>query len=214
MFGCAHIYLHILAGLVFFSTDAGPSSLCAINMTRYMYGFNNDTMAANGTDKHIQKKDPDVEIVDLRLEKRGTLGKVLANCYNTIGYATTSATNTIMSAPYSGVLDVWILPGVNSQVSTGSTQYDTPFQRWASGMREVYATIDSSGNTILILVTKHQIYAAKMFGPITMPLDDWMIVITKFLESGKGGILTSTIASMIPGTAGAICSAIAGLLPI
>jgi len=191
------------------STELGINVLCSVAMTRMWLGVQETGTMSK---PHPKKR---VEIHDKRLDQ------VKNKAFSSTPYVTRQAIvdlsqGRIWDAPYTQVLQTWILPTCEEEVVPQTSQ-STDLPRYQSMFDETKSASRTTGVTGITLSALHDAYAAKMTKGQLATADDWSQFFSECAAQGRGGILSGLVASLVgkafPGVSG-VANAIADALPL
>jgi len=120
-----------------------------------------------------------------------------------------------LTEPYNQVMSTWILPTIENEALGEDNSTLVP--RWQALMKETYLVNDSTGFDGESLSDIHYHYAQKMLKSRMSPDDTWDNFFIEMAKLGRGGILSSLVASAVgsffPQIA-PIANTVASILPI
>jgi len=183
-------------------TEKGITALSSISMTRHVNSVPESIKAAA------------IINVDTRMSKvaNSAMRSTIFSAYQAFA---DSSQGTIIAPLYEQVLSVWILPWIFTE--DVSLTDSTLTQRWQFIQGEPYLASCSSGQNGILLADLHFAYAARMTKAKLGVEDDWVDFFKEAAAKGRGGILSSLIASFVANafpSVGPIAKQIADALPI
>jgi len=119
-----------------------------------------------------------------------------------------------LTEPYNQIMSTWILPAIENE-SIGIDN-STLVPRWQALMKEPFLVNDSTGFDGESLSDIHYQYAHKMLKSRTSPDDIWDNFFVEMAKQGRGGILSSLVASAVGSffpQAASAAQAIASVVP-
>jgi len=182
-------------------TEKGITALSSISMTRHV------TTVPESIKATMQLN------TDIRLLKPSNTA-MRATVFSGYQAFADSSQGTIIASLYEQVLGVWILPWILTE--DAALTDSTLTQRWQFIQGEPYLASLSSGVDGVLLSDLHMAYAARMTKAKLGVEDDWVDFFREAAQKGRGGILSSLVASFVSNafpSIGPIAKSIANILP-
>jgi len=184
------------------SGDLGVNICCSISSTRHWIPESGDYKARVA------------EVRDSRIES--TTG-MRASPYTTRQAVAVSCHEQILSAAFSNILSMWILPQ-NLSVSSSLNTSKTFFSRVQIIEGEPYSVSSANNSTGITMAALHTSYASKMIRGPTAPPSDLDQFFVDQAKKGNGGILSGLVADFIGKTfgpsVGGIAKSVSEIIPI
>jgi hypothetical protein len=184
------------------SGDIGVNICCSISSTRHWIPESQGY------------KDRVVEVRDARVEN--TVG-LRASPYVGRQAIAVSCHEKVLSAPFSEILSMWILPQ-NMSVSSALNTSKTFFSRVQIIYGEPFSVSTSNLASGVTMASLHTSYASKMVRGPTAPLSSLDQFFVDQAKNGTGGILSGLVADFVGKTfgpsVGGIAKSVAEIIPI
>jgi hypothetical protein len=184
------------------SGDIGVNVCCSISSTRHWIPESSGY------------KERTAEVKDHRVEN--TTG-LRASPYTTRQAIAVSCHEKVLSAPFSEILSMWILPQNLSLTSSLNTS-KTFFSRVQIIYGEPYSVSTSNLASGVTMSSLHTSYASKMIRGPTAPLSNLDQFFVDQAKNGTGGILSGLVADFVGKTfgpsVGGIAKSVAEIIPI
>jgi len=190
--------------LVYFTKDAGLNILSCVTLTDYWYPQN------------VDRKANSLEFEDTRMTSRKSLPQPT---YQNKTIASVSSQGPFYSSAWDNILSVWIHPEISAIVDAPSPEMDNSFTKLSVYSGEPFSQTMSTGADGEPMDQLHYQYALHMIKGITAPQNEWEMILAEAEKSGRGGILSGLIntvlksTGIIPPSVSAITDTIASVLP-